>query len=107
MEIDVLHRQGHGIREIARATGASRNTVRAVLRGEHDGQYGPRSPRATKLDTYKGYVENRLLSAGKETLRATVLLREIRAQGYAGGITQLKVHGLDSAHPVDRADRAL
>jgi transposase len=92
VEIDVLHRQGQGIREIARAAGVSRNTVRAVLRGEHDGQYGPRSPRPTKLDPYKDYVEDRLLRAGKETLRATVLLREIRALGYAGGITQLKEH---------------
>jgi transposase len=32
-----------------------------------------------------------LASAGKETLRATVLLRELRALGYAGGISQLKV----------------
>jgi hypothetical protein len=44
VEIDVLHRQGKGIREIARDAGVSRNTVRAVLRGEHDGQYGPRMP---------------------------------------------------------------
>ena len=34
MEIHVLHRQGKGVREIARAPGLSRNTVRAVLRGE-------------------------------------------------------------------------
>jgi transposase len=92
VEIDVLHRQGKGIREIARDAGVSRNTVRAVLRGEHDGQYGPRLPRPSKLDPYKEYVRNRLSSAGKETLRATVLLCEIRAQGYAGGITQLKEH---------------
>jgi transposase len=45
VEIDVLHRQGKGIREIARDAGVSRNTVRAVLRGEHDGRYGPREPR--------------------------------------------------------------
>jgi transposase len=99
VEIDVLHRQGQGIREIARAAGVSRNTVRAVLRGEHDGRYGPRAPRPTKLDPYKEYVEDRLLRAGKETLRATVLLREIRAQGYAGGITQLKEH-LASIRPM-------
>ena len=92
MEIDVLHRQVKGICEIARDAGVSRNTVRAVLRGEHDGQYGPRAPRPSKLDPYKDYVRDRLASAGKEALRATVLLREIRAQGYAGGIMQLKEH---------------
>ena len=56
MEIDVLHRQGKGIREIARDAGVSRNTVRAVLRGEHDGQYGPRVPRPSKLDPCKDYL---------------------------------------------------
>lgn len=35
VEIEVLHRQGKGIREIARETGIARNTVRAILRGEH------------------------------------------------------------------------
>ena len=34
VEIDVLYRQGKGIREIAREMGIARNTVRAILRGE-------------------------------------------------------------------------
>ena len=37
MEIRVLHRHGKGIREIARETGASRNTVRRYLRDEFSG----------------------------------------------------------------------
>jgi hypothetical protein len=102
VEIDGLHRQDQGIREIARADGVSRNTVRALLRGEHDGQYGRRSPRPTKLHLFKEYVEDRLFRAGKETLRATVLLREIRAQGYAGGITQLKEHIVTRSAIADR-----
>ena len=32
LEIQVLHRHGTGIREIARETGSSRNTVRGVTR---------------------------------------------------------------------------
>lgn len=90
MEIEVLHRQGKGIREIARETGIARNTVRAVLRGEHDARYGPREARSTKLDGYHGYLCDRLERAGKVELCATVLLREIRAFGYQGGVTQLK-----------------
>lgn len=35
-------------------------------------------------------MQERLEAAGKIRLPATVLLREIRAQGYEGGITQLK-----------------
>jgi transposase len=90
VEIDVLHRQGKGIRTIARETGIARNTIRAILAGKSDGQYGPRRARPTKLDAYKGYLLARIEAAGKIQLPATVLLREIRADGYKGGITQLK-----------------
>jgi transposase len=99
VEIEVLHRQGKGIREIARAAGVSRNTVRAVLRGgEHDGHCGPRTSRPTKLEAYKEFLDARLARAGKFGLRATVLLREIRALGYTGGIPQLKEY-LRSTRP--------
>lgn len=90
MEIDVLHRQGKGIREIVRETGIARNTVRAILRGEHNEKYGPREPRPTKVAPHAEYLRERLERAGKTQLPATVLLRELRAQGYDGGITQLK-----------------
>jgi transposase len=90
VEVEVLHRQGKGVRAIARATGLARNTVRAVLRGEHDGRYGPRVARSTKLDDFKAALRARLEAADPIRLPATVLLRELRAEGYAGGITQLK-----------------
>jgi transposase len=48
VEIEVLHRQGKGIREIERATGHSRSTIRAILRGRSDRHYGPRRP--TKVE---------------------------------------------------------
>jgi transposase len=90
VEVDVLHRQGKGIRAIEREMGLARNTIRAILRGQHDGRYGPRMPRPTKVGPFKSYLQERLDAAGKVQLPATVLLREIRAQGYKGGITQLK-----------------
>jgi transposase len=34
VEIQVLHRQGKGIRTIARETGIARNTIRAILAGK-------------------------------------------------------------------------
>ena len=101
MEIEVLHRQGKGVRQIARDLGISRNTVRAVLRGERDAQYGPREPRPAKLDPYKPFLHNRLDQAGKIELHATVLLREIRALGYDGGITQLKEYLRSIRAPVE------
>lgn len=90
MEVDVLHHQGMGIRAIERATGLARNTIRAILRGTHAGSYRRRVPRPTKIDPYKSYLRVRIGGAGKVLLPATVLLREIRAHGYEGGITQLK-----------------
>jgi transposase len=90
VEIQVLHRQGKGIRAIARETGVARNTIRAILAGTTDGQYGPRQARPTKIDAHKGYLQERIEAAGKIRLPATVLLREIRTQGYDGGVTQLK-----------------
>jgi transposase len=90
VEIQVLHQQGKGIRAIAREMGVARNTIRAILEGKSDGQYGPRQPRPTKIDAHKDYLQERLEAAGKIRLPAKVLLREIRAKGYAGGITRLK-----------------
>lgn len=107
MEIDVLHRQGKSIREIERETGHSRNTIRAILRGCSDGRYGPRRPRATKMDAFKDQVRDRVEAAGKIWLPATVLLREIRAQGYEGGITQLKefLREIRPAQPLEPIQR--
>ena len=89
-EIEILHREGKGIREIARETGAARHTVRAVLRGASDNCYGPRPPKRTKLSAHEDYVIDRVDAAGKVHLSAVVLLRELRERGYDGGVTQLK-----------------
>jgi transposase len=90
MEILVLHRQGKGLREIARETGLSRNTVRRYLRSSEAPRYKPRPRRPAKLDAFKSYVEERLKAAAPERIPATVLLSELRERGYAGGYTMLK-----------------
>ncbi len=61
-----------------------------AMRRERDEGYAPRAPRPTKLDPHKECLRDRLEGAGLVLLAATVLLRDIRAQGHAGGITQLK-----------------
>lgn len=99
MEIQVLARQGKGIREIARAMGCSRKLVRRVLRQGAKGQYGPRPPRPRKLDPFAEYVRERIESAKPHRLAATVLLRELREQGYDGGYTQLKALVAEIAPP--------
>jgi len=89
VEIQVLARHGKGIREIARIIGSSRNYVRRVLRGGAKTHYGPRPRRARKLDPFVDYVRERIESVKPHRLAATVLLRELREQGYDGGYTQL------------------
>jgi transposase len=99
----VLHRQGTPIRAIARQLKISRNTVRTVLRGKAPRSYGPRAPRATKLEAFEAYLRERAAAAGAVRIPATVLLREIRERGYRGGLTQLKVF-VKSLQPPPRPD---
>lgn len=63
MEIKVLARRGTAVREIARQTGLSRNTVRRYLRDGQAGRYKQREPRPTKLDPFKGYLLERVAAA--------------------------------------------
>jgi len=91
VEIRVLERQGLGVRAIARELNISRNTVRTILRGLNDAQYGPRVAKPTKLQDYHEYLAQRLAKPGAENLCSTVLMREIRDLGYTGGISQLRL----------------
>lgn len=55
------HVQGWSQRRISRELGIARNTVRAVLRGEHDGKYTQRVPRekpviGPHLETIRGWL---------------------------------------------------
>lgn len=91
MEIRIMHRQGKSIRAIARELSISCETVRKYLRSpELEPGYGPRAPRLSKLDPFKDYVRRRLREAAPRRLPATVLLRELRERGYAGGVSILK-----------------
>jgi transposase len=99
VEIKVLARRGTAVREIARQTGLSRNTVRRYLRNEQARRYKPREPRAAKLDPFKDYLLERVAAARPHWIPATVLLRELQEAGYAGGISQLKVFLAPHKHP--------
>ena len=92
MELVVLKKHGAGIRALTRSTGRSRNTVRRYLRGGEDAATRKPAPkRLEKLDPYKGYIVERLAAAAPDRIPATVLLREIQARGYLGGISRIKV----------------
>ncbi|MDE0132013.1 MAG: IS21 family transposase [bacterium] len=79
--------EGRSIRGIARELGISRNSVRKYLRSSGVPRAKPRPRRASKLDGYTDYIDGRL-SEGMDN--CAVLLRELRARGYAGGYTILK-----------------
>ena len=91
MELAVLGKHGTSIRELARMTGRSRNTVRRYLRGGEATATRKVAPkRAEKLDPFKPYIVGRLEAAVPDRIPAAVLFREIKARGYAGGETRLK-----------------
>ena len=88
--------QGMSKAAMARDLGVDRRTIyRWIEAGELDRDrddevvlYGPRAPKSTKLDPYRGIIEVRLETYPR--LTAVRLLEEIRAAGYRGGYTQLK-----------------
>ena len=92
MEMRILKRQGVSVREIARRTGHSRNTVERHLKREGDAVYTARPAVPGKLDAHKAFVSERMIAAHPERLPGTVLLGELRARGYTGGITILREH---------------
>lgn len=83
--IKYLDQEGLPKAQIARRCGVSRQTVYNHLR--RSSRAKPRPKRASKLDPFKDYLRARL---DRYDLPATVLWREIRAQGYAGGLTILR-----------------
>src|SRR5207247_3836693 len=94
-----LSGQQLSIRAIARRLAISRNTVRKYLRMPGLPVAKPRRRRPSKVDPFRDHVRRRL-AAGVEN--CVVLLRELRAQGYAGSYSILK----DSVRPL-RLGRAV
>lgn len=99
MDIGLLHREGHSIKQIARMTGRSRNTIRKIVK-QKVLRRTPAARRASKLDDYKDYVKGRFESCGLSAVR---LIDEIRAMGYTGSVIVLRRY-LRSLHP--RRERA-
>jgi transposase len=79
--------RGLSIKEIARRTGRSRNTIRAALRSAAPPSYGPRPGRPSKLDAFVPAICG--LLEDEPTLSGVRVLEEIRVLGYSGGKTIL------------------
>lgn len=76
-----LHRQGVSISEISRQTGRDRKTVRAVIAGGLLPEPKPRKRRASKLDPFVPYLEQRI---ARGVLNAQKLYVELKERGYTG-----------------------
>jgi transposase len=87
--------QGLTLTAIAERVGCDRRTIRRWIAGgdvDRDPAavlYGPRPPPATKLDPDKPLIRERLTTYPE--LTAVRLFDEVRAAGYTGSLTQLKV----------------
>jgi len=79
-----LRAMGKSIRQIARETNVSRNTVRKYLRAEGLPERKKRPKRGSKLDPFKTAL-HQLMADG--IYNAEVLWERIRQQGYSGGKT--------------------
>lgn len=91
VDIHVLHRQGYSIRAISRKLNLSRNTVREYLRQPaKTPRYTKRATSASILDPYKRYLQERIAAAKPHWIPAPVLLNEIQARGYRGGVSTIK-----------------
>ncbi len=77
---------GLSVSAIARRIGIDRKTVRKYIeRGLEPPHYGPRQPRARRLEPFEVYLRQR--AAAYPGLTGSRLLREIRKRGYEGGYT--------------------
>ena len=84
VEIHALARRGWSVSAIARHMGRDRKTVRKYIeRGLEPPSYGPRKPRARRLEPFEAYLRQRVVAY--PGLTASRLLREIREHGYGGG----------------------
>jgi len=86
MTVRYLAREGEPIAALARRFGLSRQTIYNQL-ARATTTPAPRAPRPSGLDPYRAHLAARL---AQFDLPAPVLLRELRAQGYTGGLTILR-----------------
>lgn len=78
------------LRKIAEEVGCAVNTVRSHLKSETWPAYQRKKLRVTKLSAFEDYLRERQQAAHPAWIPATVLLREIKAQGYLGSHSQLR-----------------
>ena len=79
MDVKAKYESGQPIKAIARETGISRNTVRKMVRGKHQGTYTRKEPEKRILDEFAPYLRKNW----KER-NAHLLYGDIVSMGYTG-----------------------
>lgn len=92
MTIQIMYKQGYSKKRIARELGISINTVRKYIDNDNQPSYSKRAQKPMKLDPYRAYIKKRLEDAHPHWVPATVIYREIKAQGYTGKESMLRAY---------------
>jgi transposase len=92
MTIQIMYKQGYSKKHIARELGISINTVRKYIDDDNCPSYSKRAQKPMKLDPYRSYIKKRLEDAHPHWIPATVIYREIKAQGYTGKESMLRIY---------------
>ncbi|WP_456374135.1 IS21 family transposase [Methanocaldococcus sp.] len=87
--IHTLYKQGYSMRAISRMTGIDRRTISKRLK---ENKYKPREKvlHKSKLDPFKEYIKERIVSGLPERIPSTVIFQEILEMGYEGKIRILQ-----------------
>src|SRR4030065_2655542 len=103
VEIELLRKHGLSLRKIAAEVGCAVNTVRSHLETDTLPRYQRNKLRVTKLSPFEAYLRECQAAAHPAWIPATVLQREIAAQGYVGGLSQLRafLRSLKPVLPID------
>jgi transposase len=83
-----LHKHGKSINEISKITGLNKRTVMKRLKEKTLGS--KKTPRPSKLDKFKPYIDRRVKDMLPRRISSTVVLSEINDMGYEGRIRILK-----------------
>lgn len=103
VDIQVLRKHGFSLRKIAEEVGCAVNTVRRQLASDEPPRYERKVKRQTKIGAFESYLRGRQQAAKPLWIPATVLFREIAAQGYRGGMSQLRAY-LRTIKPVSAVE---
>lgn len=90
--IKILKQQGKALKQIARETKLSRNTVKKYLHCEGEPKYQQRVRQRSKLDPFKEYIQSRIQAAKPDWIPAAVIYSEILELGYTGKIRILSTY---------------